>query len=470
MNLSYSFIPYANSVESTIPEFWAKETLALLWENMVAARLVHTDFKNELQDFGDTVNVQRPAKFTFERKDETDDVTIQDATVTNTAVVLNQHAHVSFTIKDRQMSLSKYQLIDLFVRGAAGTLASGIDKIILGQYPQFLNTTAGKLGSATTSTLRGYMLDMRNAQNLYFAPMDGRNQILTPNIETIALNTDIFAKANERGDGGDALNRARLGFVNGYNNFMCQNMASISYSGGTLAGAINNAAGYAKGHATSMAVDGFTGAVNVGDWLTIAGDMTPYRVTAKTDTLGATTAITLDRALRSAVANDAVITAYLPYAVNLAAGYASGWAKRIVIDNGGDSSAVAPQVGQMVSFESTTVTSASPIYTVISRPSSTTMLLDRPLEEALTDDHEIHVGPKGEYNMAFTRNAIALVTRPLATPMEGAGARAASVEYNGIGLRACIGYDIKAQGHVVNLDVLLGIKKLYDDLGGVMFG
>lgn len=468
--LKFSYIPYANDLESTIPEFWAMEALALLWENMVAARLVHTDFKDELADYGDTVNVPRPAKFTMERKTETDDVTVQDATVTNIPVVMNQHLHVSFTVKDRQMTLSKYDLINLFLTDAAGTLASGVDKIVLGQYPQFLGTTAGKLGGASASTIRGYKLDARNAMNLNNAPVSGRNQILTPNVETIALNADIFARADARGDGGDALKNASLGYVDGFQNYMCQNMASISYANGYQSGAINNSGGYAKGTTGSLTVDTFSGAVNVGDWVTIEGDMTPYRVTARTNTLGATTAITLDRALRNAVANDAVIKAYYPYAVNAGSGYASGYAKRITVDNGGNSSAVMPKVGQMVSFESTTVTSASPVYTVIATPTNTTIVLDRPLEEALVDDQQIHVGPIGEYNLAFCRNAIALVTRPLALPLPGVGARAAFANYNGIGIRSCITYQGTAQGHLITLDMLLGIKTLYSDLGCVMFG
>lgn len=88
------------------------------------------------------------------------------------------------------------------------------------------------------------------------------------------------------------------------------------YSGGAGAqtGAVNNGAGYVAAIAT-MTVDGFTGAVTTGDWFTVVGSkasgtnrLTRHKITAHTETLGATTSITFTPALSAAVLDNAVIT------------------------------------------------------------------------------------------------------------------------------------------------------------------
>jgi hypothetical protein len=97
-------------------------------------------------------------------------------------------------------------------------------------------------------------------------------------------------------------------------------------------------------------------------------------------------------------------------------------------------------------------------------------MLDRPLVAAIADDAAVSVGPAGNYNFALQRNALALVTRPLAIPMEGTGARSAIVAYNGFAMRCVITYDGHGQGHLVTLDSLAGIAVLELANGAIMYG
>lgn len=72
--------------------------------------------------------------------------------------------------------------------------------------------------------------------------------------------------------------------------------------------------------------------------------------------------------------------------------------------------------------------------------------------------------PTSTHNLAFHRNAFALVTRPLAMPVAGSGANVAVVNYKGIGIRVAIAWDINKKQHVVSMDVLYGVKTLDADL------
>lgn len=455
---------YANSVDPFVPEIWANESLAILEENMVAANLIHRDFQNEIAQFGDVVNTRKPGEFVAKRKTVTDDVTDQDATATNVPVRLDQHVHVSFLIRDGEESLSMKDLVETYMAPAMLAQARFIDQIVLGQAPRFLRYGAGRLNNAAT---KASLLSTRQVLNENKAYMDGRNMILTPSTETDLLNLDIFTQAQQVGDDGTALREAYLGRKFGFNMYTCQNAATV-LPGNTVVtnGAVNNASGYVKGD-TTMTVDGFNAALPVNSWFTVAGDDTPQRITGSTG--GATpTVVTFYPGLKGAVADNAVITRYTPGQINNASGYAAGYSKEITVDT----FTVAPQVGQLVTFGISTSNNpdVNPVYTIIAVNGVVGITLDRPLVVAVSDDDKVNIGPAGHYNFAFHRNAMALVVRPLALPREGTGARAASVNYRGLGVRVVITYDGKAQGHRVTLDMLCGIAVLETLLGAVYFG
>ena len=79
-----------------------------------------------------------------------------------------------------------------------------------------------------------------------------------------------------------------------------------------------------------------------------------------------------------------------------------------------------------------------------------------------------NIAKNGNYtpSIAFHKNAMALVTRPLALP-QGA-AKAAIVNYDGFGLRVVYGYDINTKQDTISIDMLCGVKLLDDKLIAVV--
>lgn len=69
-------------------------------------------------------------------------------------------------------------------------------------------------------------------------------------------------------------------------------------------------------------------------------------------------------------------------------------------------------------------------------------------------------------SIAFHKNAFALVTRSLAMP-QGA-AKAATMSYDGFGLRVVYGYDMQKKTDTVSIDMLCGVKLLDDKLAAVL--
>ena len=454
--------------DAFVPELWVKEGLALLTENMVIGNLVHRDFQNEIKGFGDVVNTRKPSAFTFHRKTDSVAVTNQDAVSTNVPVALNQWGHVSFMIYDGEQSTSFTDLVNIYLTPAMNALATGIDKTLLGQQHAFRANNAGRLGLLGSTTAWPYMLEADKVMNDNNVPVIGRNLIISTAAKKSILESTTFHEAQKVGDQGSALRNASIGRAAGFDIFMCQNTPSYTYTD-TVADAVNLVGGYAAG-STVILVDDITGIV-VGSYVKIVGDGTPQLVTA----VGASTTneMTIAPGLYHAVANDAVITSYSPGLLDESATAAAGMTTEVTIDNLDSTKDI--QVGQCVSFGTASVVAdADAHYTMIQVTDSTgntfEVLLDRPVDAALVNNAIACMYPSGDYNLAFHRNAIALVTRPLALPRAGTGVLAAAGEHKGISLRICMTYDGSAQGTRVTCDLLYGVKVLDASLGCVMYG
>ncbi len=85
------------------------------------------------------------------------------------------------------------------------------------------------------------------------------------------------------------------------------------------------------------------------------------------------------------------------------------------------------------------------------------------LATAVADNAVVTFQGTGRDNMAFHKNAIALVTRPLDAPL--GGAKAAVATYKGLSCRVVYQYEIMTKQNVMSIDMLYGWKTLNKDLG-----
>lgn len=446
---------FLNSLGAFVPEMWALESLMVLYATTSMLPLVHRDFSNEIKSQGDIVNTRRPGKFNAKRKVDGDTLIKQNATATNVPVALDQHIYTSFIIYDGEESKGFSVLRDEYLVPALESIAQQIDLVLYSQIYQFLGNVVGKLGTTPTNTT---VIAARTKLNTNKCPSAGRNLVITSNTEGALLGIDNYITADKVGDEGSALREGSLGRKHGFQIFHSQNAASIAVTD-LDAGTVNNGSGYPAG-TTTMTTANLSGDWDDGQWFTVAGDMIPHQVTTNT----AGTSVTFVPALVTDVVDTAVITRYMPGQVDETNNYALGYNKELVIDE----FTIAPQVGQMVTI-GVGASIAEGHYGALATPTTTALLLSHSLKDALAvDDAEIMLGPAGDYNFAFHRNAIGFISRPLAQPEAGTGVKSFVANYKDLALRVSIWYDGNVQGHLVTVDILAGVKVFDTNLGCVM--
>lgn len=455
---------FANDNDALIPEIWAREALAVLMSNMVMGNLVNRDFSDMVANFGDVVNTSRPADFSGKRKTDADDVTEQDAVSPNIPVPLDQHFHVTFVIKDGEMSKALPNLVERYLEPAAREMAEKVDQVLCGQVVRLNTYEEGRLTEMDSTNADDIVLDANTALDINRAPKAGRNLVLGPRAQKAALGADLFVSTEKRGDAGTALRTASLGTVYGMDSWMDQNMSYVGVADAQVTtGATDNAEAAGSTVVETTAAD--SADITAGCYVVFGGEGKPYRIASKAND---PVDLTLTEGLRDPVGAAASVTIYRQGEVDLVAGYAAGWSKEVVVD--GHDANKGPQLGQWVTF-GTGASSHSYVVIAVTEVSTTesSILLDRPLEASLTDGDAVFYGPAGGYNLAFTRDALALVIRPLVMIPADTGARSFVASFEGMSMRVTMQYDSTAQGMRVTFDLLCGVAVLDDRLAVAVY-
>lgn len=466
----------ANSLDIYNASFWANEMVLAMEPELVAIPLVSQDFRPTGEfKLNDVVQIPRIGAFQAYRKETTDDVTVQDASSDWVPIALDQHLHVSFGLADGEDKRPVIDLVQTYAIPAARALARMGERLVTGQYVNFMSNMVGGLGTMTKDVIQGYLTDADQMMTGLSVPQGDRFALIGPTTKGAGLNNSLFVQANTSGSDA-ALRNSQLGKLFTFDTAptpYCPSIApgQTAAAAAVAALAVNDAAGFAKG-TTVLTVDGtFAASTLAGMFVKIGGFV--YRVTARD-----ATHITITPGLKAAAADNAVIYILAAGAVKNAAGYRGttytgsvrkpGWSKYIATDGW----TTAPQVGQAVTFaaDSTNVYSIVDVQYVSAGVYN--ILVDRPLVAALADDDAVNLAPAGEYNLVCPSGSIAFVNRPLALPRGATGVSGAVIasQKAKMAIRVVVTYDGVKQRHLVTLDTLCGVGVANPDVGGLILG
>ena len=439
----------SNDFDAVKPEWWIAETLRKLRTQAPIVNFVSKDFQNVFAQAGEYATAHFPGTFEAVAKLRGGAIAMQDATTVAVPVKLNQHKVVPFKIEDRDKSSSFVNLSNLYAAPAADAIGNAFAASVMGEaYNLYYKgaKSAGKIGTAVDDAcLR--RLSRRARENKW--PTGNRGLFCGAVTEETLLGITRLTEAQTAGSGAPII-QGRIGGGYGFD-FYASGYGTevVSPTAATLAGAVNRVGGYTAG-STTLVVDTFTAILVTGAWITIAGDMTPQRITAHTEggSPSYTTGITITPGLSYDVANDAAITYYTPQAVDGTC--VAGYEGDIVLD-----AAVPVVEGQGISvggyaYMITKVTYANSEYTCS---------LNRPLDAEATNDAVVGVFPVGNYDLAILRDAIGIVSRPMVLPT-AAGVSAAQGNVQGISIRYLEAYDPTYLAEISIIDTLFGVSSL----------
>ena len=224
------------------PNVIAEAALATLYENTVAAQLVHRDYSSEfVARIGDTVNVRKPA--VFEAKEFTTAIEIQTATESSVPVVLNHFADVSFEVTSKDMTLKVEDFREQLLDPAMEAITQKIDRDILAFRDDITQVVGLGTDSSAPYTLGAgvnriwskpeALIDAQTVLNKALVPTNDRSVIIGVETNGEWLDSDLLKRVDESGS-TEALREAYLGRrLFGFNPYWSQNVEQAPAPGVT---------------------------------------------------------------------------------------------------------------------------------------------------------------------------------------------------------------------------------------------
>lgn len=404
------------------PSMIAKEALMQLENNLVFANQVHREYAKEFKGGqGASVAIRRPVKF-----NTSNGATLvkQDVEEKSTNITIDQRKHVGWEFSTQDLTLSIEEYSERYIKPAAITLAQTVDRSIASLYTTVWNsvgtpgTTPANFAAVAAAAQR---LDEMAVQT------DKRTIAVNPAAAyAIAGNqTTLEAVGDVR---RTAYQEAMVGRVAKFDMFSSQNVVNhtVGPLGGTplVNGAAQNvtyAAAIGNGWSQSLITDGWTAAaalrVRAGDVFTMAGVFAVNPVPGE--------------------GTKQVMPYLQEFTVLADASSSAGGAATLTI--------------------SPPIITSGPQQTVSAAPADNIGLTFRGTAATAYPQ-----------NLAFHRNAFALVTVPLEMP-DGASFKARET-YNGLSMRVIKDYDITNDVEIIRLDMLYGVDAIYPDLAARLWG
>lgn len=206
----------ANQLITT--EVIAGEALDVLRNNAVMPNLVHRDYSNDfVPGVGSKISIRKPT--TFEAKDFTTTITVQDATETKAEVSMDKHLDVSFAVTSKELTQNVTDFSAQFIVPAMQAFLDRIDSDLIKLAVSAAGATHTSANAITKTDVIAARKDLVNAK----APLADRYLVGGGQVEADLLNTDLFVSAEQVGDNGTALREASLGRKFGLDVYTDQN-------------------------------------------------------------------------------------------------------------------------------------------------------------------------------------------------------------------------------------------------------
>lgn len=406
------------------PSMIAKEALMQLENNLVFANRVHREYKKEYTGGqGGTVSIRRPVKFITTNGAT---ASLQDVEEKSTAITVDQRKHVAWEFSTQDLTLSIEEYSERYIKPAAITLAQTMDRAIAGLYTTVWNA----VGTPGTTPANYASLGAAAQRMDEMAVVDSdRTMALSPAANYAIGNTSLTLDSVGT-MGKSAYEEARIGRIAKFETYSSQNVPThqVGALGGTptvngasqnvtYANAVGN--GWSQTIVTQAWSNSITNVVRAGDIITFANVF----------------------AVNPVPGEGASGKMVMPYLQQFAV----------------QANATSSGAGAATLTISPPIITSGPQQTVSAAPASGAAITVLGTAALLYPQ-----------NLAFHKNAFALVNVPLEMP-DGVAFKARETA-NGLSMRVIKDYDFTNDTDRIRLDILYGVKSIYPDLAVRLFG
>lgn len=390
------------------PDIIAKLALMHLKNNLVMGQLVHRGYEKELnaKQIGDTISVRKPIKFVANNGVDISSQ-IQKVYETTIDVKLDTNKNVAWQFSSNELTMEVDEYSKRYIQPAMIVLADKVDTELFTLYKDVFNAvgTPGTTPSAFTNITAAAQRLTEND-----CPYGDRNLVLNPT--AYWKMADAFKDMHVLDVSKPALRGGKVVPIAGFDIYESQNVPT---------------------HLTGAATSG-----------------TKVKTTATKDT--SLVIVYCDGGTSTMTEGD-IFTIDTVFAVNpVGKGTLSHLKQFVATGDVADVSNGEIGVARMTMSNDDTV---GPAYQNMSA---------YPVDE---DDITLFAQTEGSAlsyvsNLAFHKNAFALVTAPLAMPDGATFKGRASAD--GLSVRVIKGYNILTDKDIIRIDILFGVKTLYPEL------
>ena len=403
------------------PSIIAQEALFQLENNTILGDRVYRKYKKEFVKIGDTVTIRRPVKFVT-----TTGATrsTQDVHEPTTSITIDQRKHVSWLFSSQDLTLTIEEYSERYIKPAMIQLANAIDVSLATEGATKFFNGVGTPGTdpATFATMTAPAKRMDNLS----VPDDGNRQLVL----------------NPNGRWSLAAGLGGTGSSGVFNAEIVGDMVRSGYLGNLAQFYI-----YGDQNIQQHTVGAFSGTILVN------GVPSTGVNTAGGDTV--TTTVLFDGAGSNTAGffllGDIVSFASV-FSVNPVSFQTTGELAQFVVTADVTTASAAGTLLLKPAMNDGTVSSFAGFQNVTALPAD---------NAAITVFGTI--SQTFAQNLAFHKNALALVTVPLELP--DSAVWKARADWRGYSIRVIKDYDIDNDEEIIRLDILYGVKDIYPELG-----
>lgn len=216
-----------------VPELWVPAVMEPFTKRVVFGQtpVVSDQYTGEINQKGDTVHVGQVGKPTISAYDATTDINIEDVTITDTAMKIDQGQYFAFYVDDVAKVQTAGPFQDSAITQAASELAGKVDEHIAKIFKDEAGTKIGvkkvydgRISGAGNNLLPfEALIQLQTALDAKNVPQDSRYVVIGPKFHAGLLHDERFTRADGHGS-NDILLNGRVGRVLGFDVLVSHNV------------------------------------------------------------------------------------------------------------------------------------------------------------------------------------------------------------------------------------------------------